>query len=212
MFNIPNTHYARAGRQHPGARAWSAFFNNEFEIARFTSTKPAGDRDARRRRPRRRPAPSPAPTSRREAYDGQFVRLSGLLVISVGNADASGAYNVVTTAPDGTSLTVRIDASPVGIVNTFWQVGHDATTSAGAALNFSTNGTTFTPEVKPRSPADVVATNPNLMTIADARAISERHGHRRRDRDGRPRDVPQRQRLHPGRDGRRADLQPAEHR
>jgi len=77
-----------------------------------------------------------------------------LQVVSVGTPNASGAYNVVTTALDGTSVTVRIDQSTVGILNTTWTVGSKYDVS-GASLNF-VSGSTTTPELKPRSPADVV--------------------------------------------------------
>ncbi len=168
IFNIPNTTTLVPG-DSIRVTGVVAFFNHEFEIARFTSTNPPLiEMLGTTTPPTARTITGPDFASR--AYDGQFVRLSGLMVTSVGNPSSSGAYNVGATAPDGTTLTIRVDNAAVGIVNTSWQVGSTYDV-VGAALNFSTNGTTFTPEIKPRSPADVVATNPNLMTIADARAI-----------------------------------------
>ena len=169
IFNIPTATVLVPGDSIRVTGVVS-FFNNEYEIVRFNaSTPPLIEKLGTTTPPSPRTVTGPDLASR--MYDGQFVRLSGLVVNSVGTPSGSGAYNVLTTAPNGTNLTVRIDNGAVGITNTFWQVGMTYDVS-GAALNFSTNGTTFTPEVKPRSPADVVSTNPNLMTIAAARAIN----------------------------------------
>jgi DNA/RNA endonuclease YhcR with UshA esterase domain len=168
IFNIPTATVLVPGDSIRVTGVVS-FFNAEYEIARFNaSTPPLIEKLGKTTPPGPRTVTGPDLASR--MYDGQFVRLSGLTVNSVGTPSGSGAYNVLTTAPDGTNLTVRIDNAAVGITNTFWQVGMSYDVS-GAALNFSTNGTTFTPEIKPRSPADVVSTNVNLQTIAAARTV-----------------------------------------
>ncbi len=169
VFNVPNgTSYAAGDSVR--VRGAVSFFNAEYEIARFNaSSPPVIDRLGSGMIPHSRTLSGMQLASK--AFDGQLVRLSGLQVVSVSTPNASGAYNVVTTAPDGTAVTARIDASPVGIVNTSWMVGmsYDVT---GAALNFSTNGTSFTPEVKPRSPADVELSTPTVISILAARAIN----------------------------------------
>ncbi len=142
-------------------------FDGEYEIARFSSSSPpviqklgAGATVV--------PRTISGAELEGKVYDGSLVRVLGLTVTGVGSVSGSGGYNVSTTAPDGTAMTVRIDATPVNIPSTFWQVGtmYDV---VGASLNFSTNGTTFTPEIKPRSPDDVTTSPANVVSIATAK-------------------------------------------
>ena len=166
VFGIPaNTVYV------PGdslsVRGVAALFSGEYEISKFASGPPVisklgtGAAIA---------AKTITPTDfSAKLYDGQFIRVEGLLVSAVSTPNASGAYNVTSTSPDGTTITIRIDQSTVGILNTFWQIGtrYDV---MGVALNF-VSGATTTPEVKPRSPADVALSNVNVKTIAAAKLI-----------------------------------------
>ncbi|HEX3928122.1 MAG TPA: SdrD B-like domain-containing protein [Gemmatimonadales bacterium] len=166
VFNIPPGTTYVAG-DSLSVQGLVTFFDGEYEIARFTAANlPVINKLGTGAIPQ--PKTITPSDFAAKIYDGQLIRVEGLQVVSVSTPNASGAYNVVCTAPDGSAVTVRIDASPVGITNTFWQVGtrYDV---AGAALNFSTNGTTFTPEVKPRSPADVAVSVGTVQTIASAK-------------------------------------------
>ncbi len=131
-----------------------SIFNGEFEISRFP-TSPLVLQILGKGTPH----PARLTTGMEMAskgFDGQLVKVSGLKVVSVGVVSGTGGYNVVATAPDGTPVTIRNDASSTGILSTSWQVGtsYDVT---GAALNF-VSGATTTPEVKPRTSADVSPT------------------------------------------------------
>ncbi|MES1259520.1 MAG: SdrD B-like domain-containing protein, partial [Gemmatimonadota bacterium] len=152
IFNIPTGSVFNAG-DSVRVKGLVAFFSGEYEIARFTATSPpvidklgTGT------------IPAPRTTTGAElaskAFDGLFIKMIQQQVVSVSTPNAAGAYNVVTTSLDGTSVTVRIDQSTVGIPNTSWVVGSKYDVS-GAALNF-VSGSTTTPELKPRSLADVV--------------------------------------------------------
>jgi len=169
VFNIPTgtTYVPGDSLQVLGL---NTIFDGEYEIARFNATalpviSKLGTGTVL---PARTVTP---PDLAAKLYDGQLVRVEGLTVVSVGTPSATGGYNVAATAPDATAVTIRVDASPVGIASTFWQVGASYDV-VGAALNFTTNNTTFTPEVKPRSSADVVASTPNVLTIAAAKAAA----------------------------------------
>jgi DNA/RNA endonuclease YhcR with UshA esterase domain len=169
IFNVPSGTTLAAG-DSVRVRGVVSFFNNEFEIVRFSSTSPlVVDILGKTTAPLARTITETDLASK--AYDGQLVRLSGLTVKSVGTPSSSGGYNVVTTAPNGTSITVRVDNASTGIAAASWTVGQTYDVS-GAALNFSSNGTTFTPEIKPRSPSDVTASPSGVKTIADAKKIS----------------------------------------
>jgi hypothetical protein len=145
------------------------FFSNEFEVARFSSTSPPiievlGTGTI----PQPRTVTGTQLASR--AYDGQLVRTAGLLVDSLGTVSGStGSFNVFVTAPDGTHMIVRNDRNTTGITTANFTVGSrfDVT---GAALNFGSSAP-FTPQIKPRSPADIVPTPTNVITIAAAEAL-----------------------------------------
>jgi DNA/RNA endonuclease YhcR with UshA esterase domain len=164
VFGIPaNTVYV------PGdslsVRGVAALFSGEYEISKFASGPPVISKLGTGATI---VAKTITPTDfSAKLYDGQFIRVEGLLVSAVSTPNASGAYNVTSTSPDGTTITIRIDQSTVGILNTFWQIGtrYDV---MGVALNF-VSGATTTPEVKPRSPADVALSNVNVVTIATAK-------------------------------------------
>jgi DNA/RNA endonuclease YhcR with UshA esterase domain len=169
IFNVPSGTTLTAG-DSVRVRGIVSIFNGEFEIVRFSSTSPlVVDVLGKTTPPAARTITETDLASR--AYDGQLVRVAGLTVKSVGTPSSSGGYNVVTTAPNGTSITVRVDNASTGIASTSWTVGQTYDVS-GAALNFSSNGTTFTPEIKPRSPADVSVSAAGVKTIAEAKKIA----------------------------------------
>lgn len=101
-------------------------------------------------------------------FDGSLVKLLGLTVTGIGTVSGTtGSYNVTATAPDGTTLVIRVDNAATGIPSTFWQIGtrYDV---AGAAVNF-VSGTTTTPQVKPRALSDISVST----TAAPARTIAQ---------------------------------------
>jgi DNA/RNA endonuclease YhcR with UshA esterase domain len=152
LFNIPTgTVYVNGDSLR--VKGLVTFFSGEYEIARFTATSPPvieklGTGAA---------IPARVTTGAELAskvYDGMLIKMQSLTVVSIGTVSAAGAYNVVTTALDGASVTVRIDQVTVGVPNTTWTVGQKYDVS-GAALNF-VSGANTTLEIKPRSLADVV--------------------------------------------------------
>jgi DNA/RNA endonuclease YhcR with UshA esterase domain len=84
-------------------------------------------------------------------FGGQLVKVPGVTVTSVGSGSA---YNVTVTAADGTVFTVRVPGAGAGIPASTFTVGskYDIT---GVLGEFTT--TTFTPQLKPRSLADITA-------------------------------------------------------
>jgi DNA/RNA endonuclease YhcR with UshA esterase domain len=143
----------------------------EFQIARFSSTSPpviellgTGT------------IPTPKIISQAQlasrTLDGQLVRLLNLRVDSIGvqSATGTGSFNVVTTNAAGARVVLRIDNRATNITPAMFAVGnfYDIT---GVALNFLSGGT-FTPQIKPRSPADVVLSGafPGTLTIEAAKA------------------------------------------
>ena len=170
VFNIPTNTVYSAGDSLQ-VTGLTTLFDGEFEVARFSAsslpviTKLGTGATVQ-------PRFVTAAELASKAYDGQLLDTWGLKVTAVGTPSSSGGYNVSATSPDGTAMTIRVDASQVGIANTFWQVGSSYDV-IGAALNFSTTGSApFTPEIKPRAPADVTATVSDLMTIAAAKALA----------------------------------------
>jgi DNA/RNA endonuclease YhcR with UshA esterase domain len=84
-------------------------------------------------------------------FEGQLVKVPGVTVTSVGSGSA---YNVNVTAADGTVFTVRVPGAGAAIPASTFTVGskYDIT---GVLGEFTT--TTFTPQLKPRSLADITA-------------------------------------------------------
>jgi DNA/RNA endonuclease YhcR with UshA esterase domain len=128
-------------------------FNNERQVARFSSTAPLqitvlGDAAV----PASRPVSGADILAR--TYEGELVSLAGVTVDSVGTASSSGAYNVIVIAADGSELTLRNDRAAVGVPLDFWVVGavYDVT---GIATNFLTGGVNI-PQLKFRGTFDVV--------------------------------------------------------
>ncbi len=152
IFNIPTGTILNAG-DSIRVRGLVAFFSGEYEIARFSATSPPVIDNLGHGT-----VPAPRVTTGAEmatkAFDGLFIKQQNITVVSVSTPSSAGAYNVVSTAADGTPFTVRIDQSTVGIPSTFWQVGAHYDVS-GAALSF-VSGSTTTPELKPRNAGDAV--------------------------------------------------------
>jgi hypothetical protein len=84
-------------------------------------------------------------------YEGELATARMLTVTAVGGNANSTAYSVTAEAEDGSVVTVRVQHANVAIPQPFWAVGstYDVTGLLG-----SFNGAV---QLKPRSPADVVA-------------------------------------------------------
>lgn len=103
------------------------------------------------------PVPAPQPVTGAQiaarTYEGQLVLAGGLVVASVGGG-TSASFNVTFTAPDGTPVTARIEGA-TGITRAAFAVG--STYDVTGVLSVFSNASGTTPQLKPRSPADVVA-------------------------------------------------------
>jgi hypothetical protein len=101
------------------------------------------------------------------ASEGSLVRVNEITVSSVGaQANANSSYNVVGTAPDGTTFTVRVEGR-TNLERTAFLVG-ETYSITGIAAAFASGGVT-TEQLKPRSTADVVRVSP--LTVAEIKAL-----------------------------------------
>jgi DNA/RNA endonuclease YhcR with UshA esterase domain len=171
VFNVPSGTTLVAG-DSIRVRGLLTAFSGELEVARFSSSSPPvieklGTAAV--------PAPHIVTIAQlaSKQYDGQLVRVNNVRVDSMQTpSTTTGSFNVFVTAADGTKFVVRNDRSTTGITPANFTVGtrYDFT---GAAVNFTSSGTT-TPEIKPRSPADIVPTTTpaDVISIAAARAAA----------------------------------------
>jgi hypothetical protein len=89
------------------------------------------------------------------AFEGQLVHVNDLTVTSVGNqSSTTSSFNVVVTAPDGTSFTVRVEGRtnlerPAFTVGSTYDI-------VGIATAFTSGGVTVE-QLKPRGTGDVTA-------------------------------------------------------
>jgi DNA/RNA endonuclease YhcR with UshA esterase domain len=90
------------------------------------------------------------------AFEGELVRVNGLTVTSVGSqSTTTSSYNVVVTAPDGTSFTVRVEGR-TNLERTAFTVG-STYDIVGIASGFVSGTTPAVEQLKPRGTADVTA-------------------------------------------------------
>ncbi|MEO5511344.1 MAG: SdrD B-like domain-containing protein [Longimicrobiales bacterium] len=180
IFNVPTGTTISAG-DYIRVRGLVTVFNGEIEVARFSSTSPPVIEKLGTS-----PIPAPSVISfaqlASKEFDGQLVRVNNVRVDSMQTASTTtGSFNVFVTAPDGSKFIVRNDRSTTGITNANFTVGsrYDIT---GAAVNF-TSGTpaVTTPQIKPRSPADIVPTTAPLRASVQAAFTTSPAGTRRAD-------------------------------
>lgn len=98
-------------------------------------------------------------------FEGELARISGVVVQSVGGQSSDfSSFNVVGEAPDGTTVTIRVEGR-TNVENTAFVVGEEYDV-AGVLSVFRD-----TPQIKPRGLADVAPSN--VATIAEVRAVAD---------------------------------------
>ena len=148
IFGVPSTVTLDIG-DIVRVRGVRSVFSGEVQISRFSSSSLLEVTELGMGAP---PAPLRVTGAEVAArtFEGSLVRLDNVVVVSVGAVSSSGGYNVTARAPDGTTITIRVDRSAVNVPVTTWVVGaaYDVT---GILSAFNS-----APQLKVRGPFDVV--------------------------------------------------------